>query len=97
MKRYMVSVLSVLFVVGLAGTSLAGSMEEMKGTAEGAQKGATETMEMKGIEAKEASKEAQEATQQEAGSMMDQLKEGAKGEVNEKGKDVNEAIDKVGK
>ena len=97
MKRYMVSVLSVLFALGLVGTSFAGSMEEMKGKAEGAQKEATESMETKEIEAKEASKEAQEATQKEAGGMMDQLKEGAKGKVDETGKDVNETIDKVGK
>jgi hypothetical protein len=29
--------------------------------------------------------------------MIDQLKEGAKGEVNEKGKTVNESIDNIGK
>ena len=97
MRRHSISVLAVCFVLGLVGTASAGMMDEMKGHAEGTKQEATKSMEMKGIEAKEASQEAKEATKEEAGGMMDQLKEGAKGEVNETGKDVNEAIDKIGK
>jgi hypothetical protein len=92
-------VLSVLFVIGLAGVSTAGMKDALNGKAEEAKGASTEAH--KGMDMKEAGAEAaietQSATKEEAGGMIDQLKEGAKGEVNEKGKTVNESIDNIGK
>jgi len=89
----------VLFVIGLAGVSTAGMKDALKGKAEEAKGASTEAH--KGMDMKEAGTEAaietQSATKEEAGGMIDQLKEGAKGEVNEKGKTVNESIDNIGK
>ena len=74
-------------------------MDTMKSKAEGTKGASTDPQ--KGMDMKEAGKEAaletQSATKEEAGGMIDQLKEGAKGEVNEKGKTVNESIDNIGK
>ncbi len=46
---------------------------------------------------KERAIEAQRATQQEAGSIIDSLKEGAKGEVNQRSRGINSTIDNLGK
>ncbi len=50
---------------------------------------------------KEAEKEraiaAQRATQQEAGGIIDNLREGAKGEVNQRSRGINSTIDNLGK
>jgi hypothetical protein len=96
MRQVLSGVLSVLFVIELAGVSMAGMMDTMKGQAQEASTDAHKGMDMK-ESGKEAAIEAQSATKEEVGGMMDQLKEGAKGEVNEKGKEVNETIDNIGK
>lgn len=99
MKQVLSAVLSVLFVVGLVGVSTAGMMDTLKGKAEEAKEASSEAhegMDMKGAE-KEQAIEAQGATKQEEGGMMDQFKEGAKGEVDEKGKEANETIENIGK
>jgi hypothetical protein len=100
MKKLMVMVATSLFLTGLVSLSLAGGMmDTMKGKAEEAKGASTEAH--KGMDMKEAGTEAaietQSATKEEAGGMVDQLKEGAKGEVNKKGKTVNESIDNIGK
>ena len=99
MRQVLSGVLSVLFVIGLAGVSTAGMMDTMKGQAQEASEASTDAH--KGMDMMDAGKEqaieAQSATKEEVGGMMDQLKEGAKGEVNEKGKEVNETIDNIGK
>ena len=99
MRQVLSGVLSVMFVIGLAGVATAGMMDTMKGKADEASKAATDPHQ--GMDMKEAGKEAaietKSATQQKAGGMMDQLKEGAKGEVNQKSKEANETIDKIGK
>ncbi len=99
MKQVLSAVLSVLFVVGVVGVSTAGMMDTLKGKADETTKTSTDAH--KGMDmtdaAKEQAIEAQGATKQEAGGMMDQLKEGAKGEVNKTGKTANETIDTMGK
>ncbi|MEO8325962.1 MAG: hypothetical protein ABI618_08940 [Nitrospirota bacterium] len=99
MKQVLSAVLSVLFVVGVVGVSTAGMMDTLKGKADETTKTSTDAH--KGMDmtdaAKEQAIEAQGATKQEAGGMMDQLKEGAKGEVNKTGKTANEKIDTMGK
>lgn len=94
MKQVLSAVLSVLFVVGLVGVSTAGMMDTMKGKAEEAKEASSEAqahegMDMKGAE-KEQAIEAQGATKQEEGGMMDEVKEGAK-------EKTNETIDNIGK
>ena len=102
MKQVLSAVFSVLFVVGVAGVSTAGMMDDMKGKAEEANEASTkaqkgmemkgaghEGMEMKGAEKKQAI-EAQGATKEKAGGMMDQMKERAK-------EKTNETIDSIGK
>jgi hypothetical protein len=99
MKQVLSAVLSVLFVVGVVGVSTAGMMDTLKGQAEEATETSTDThkgMDMTGA-AKEQAIEAQSPTKEEAGGMMDQLKEGAKGEVDEKGKEANETIENISK
>lgn len=99
MKKVLSSVLSVLCVVGLVGVSAGGMMDTLKGTSDKA----TETPKdaHKGMDmtehAKEHAIEAQGATKEEAGGMMDQIKEGAKGEVNKTKETTNEKIDSIGK
>ena len=99
MKQVLSAVLSVLCLVGLAGVSTAGMMDAVKSKADETTKTATDAH--KGMDmtehAKEHAIEAQNATKEEAGGMMDQLKEGAKGEVNKTGKTANETIDNIGK
>ncbi|MDH3504251.1 MAG: hypothetical protein OEM58_06950 [Nitrospirota bacterium] len=94
MKQVLSAVLSVLFVVGLVGVSSAGMMDTLKGKAEEAKEASSEAqahegMEMKGTE-KEQAIEAQGATKEEDGGMMEKAKEGAK-------EKVDETIDNVGK
>lgn len=89
MKRSIAGLLAVLFAFGLAGVSTAGMMDSLKGKAEEAKEQAHGTMESTEAEAGK-SIEAKEATKPEAGSMMDQVKEGAK-------EKTNEMIDNVGK
>lgn len=100
MKKLMVMVATSLFLTGLVSLSLAGGMmDTVKGKAEEAKGASTDPH--KGMDMKEAGKEAaietQSATKKEAAGMMDQLKEGAKGEVNKTGKTANETIDNIGK
>ena len=100
MKKLMVMVATSLFLTGLVSLSLAGGMmDTMKSKAEGTKGASTDPH--KGMDMKEAGKEAaletQSATKEEAGGMVDQLKEGAKGEVHKKGNEANETIDSIGK
>ncbi|WP_342349768.1 hypothetical protein [uncultured Nitrospira sp.] len=99
MKQVLSVVLSVFFVVGLAGVSSAGMMDSLKGKADETTKTSTDAH--KGMDMTDAAKEqaikAQSGTKEEAGGMMDQLKDGAKGEVNKTGKTANETIDNIGK
>lgn len=99
MKKVLSSVLFVLCVVGLAGVSFAGMMDTLKGKADETTKTSTDAH--KGVDmtgaAKEQVIEAQSATKKEAGGMMDQLKEGAKGEVNKTKETANDMIDNIGK
>jgi TolA-binding protein len=46
---------------------------------------------------KERAIEAQRSTQQEAGGIVDQLREGAKGEVNQRSESINSTIDNLGR
>lgn len=99
MKKVLSSVLSVLCVVGVVGVSTAGMMDTLKGKSDEATEASTDAhkgMDMTGA-AKEQAIEAQSATKKEAGGMMDQLKEGAKGEVNKTKDTANETIDNIGK
>ena len=99
MRQVMTGILSVLFVVSLAGAGTAGMMDTMKGKADEAKVAATEAhkgMDMKAVESGKAI-DATSATKEEAGGMMDQLKEGAKGEVNKTKEKTNETIDNIGK
>jgi hypothetical protein len=92
MRQVTSGVLSVLFVIGLAGVSMAGMMDELTGKADEAKESAAEAhkgMDMKETEAGKAI-EAKDATKEEAGGMMDQVKEGAK-------EKTNETIDNIGK
>lgn len=89
MRRSIAGLLTVLCVFGLAGVSTAGMMDTLKGKAEETKKEAQGTMEKKQAESSKAI-EAKEATKPEAGSMMDQVKEGAK-------EKVDETIDNIGK
>ncbi len=105
------SVLCVVGVSGLsmAGTSdtFQGQAEERNQASKDAQEA---EMDMKDAEIdmkeaaeniKEAEKEraieAQRATQQEAGGIIDSLREGAKGEVNQRSRGINSTIDNLGK
>jgi hypothetical protein len=89
MARLMIAVLTGLFVISLGSVSLAGMMDSLTGQAEEAKKEAQATIEKKEAESGKAI-EAKDATKQEAGGMMDQVKETAKETVNEK-------IDSIGK
>lgn len=89
MRRLSAGFLAVVCVCGLVGVSTAGMMDALKGKAEEAKQEAQETMEKKDAEPGKAI-EAQEASKQEAGGMMEQVKEGAK-------EKVNETIDNIGK
>lgn len=85
MRQVLSGVLSVLFVIGLAGMSTAGMMDTLKGKAEEAKEASTEAhhgMDMKDDE-KEKMIEAESATKQEGGGMMEQVQEGAKEKVDE--------------
>lgn len=99
MKQVLSAVLSVLFVVGLVGVSSAGMRDTLKGTGEKPSESSTDAH--KGMDmtehAKEHAIEAQNATKEEAGGMMDQFKDGAKGEVNKTQETTNEKIDNIGK
>ncbi|HNP61387.1 MAG TPA: hypothetical protein PKM72_11125 [Nitrospirales bacterium] len=99
MKQVLSAVLSVLFVVGLAGVSSAGMKDTLKGAAEKPPETSADAhagMDMT-EHAKEHAIEAQDATKKEAGGMMDQFKDGAKGKVNETQETANEKIDSIGK
>ncbi len=93
MKRFVTGLMAVVFLIVFAGMSSAGMMDALKGKAEEAQAQAGETMESKEAEGAQ-SIEAQGAAKEEGGnmggSMMDQVKEGAK-------EKTNEMIDNVGK
>ncbi|MGP0593479.1 hypothetical protein ACTRXD_13225 [Nitrospira sp. T9] len=99
MKKVLTAVLSVLCVVGVAGVSAAGMMDTLKGESDKATEASTDAH--KGMDmtehANEHAIEAQGATKEEAGGMMDQIKEGAKGEVNKTKDTANETIDNIGK
>ncbi|GJL70639.1 MAG: hypothetical protein NPIRA06_32740 [Nitrospirales bacterium] len=101
-------VFSVLCVIGVSGLSMAETADDLKNQAEERNQAANEAQEkeMKNMEEaaenitetqKERAIEAQRATKKEAGGMVDQLKEGAKGEVNQRSNDINSTIDNLGK
>ncbi|WNM58021.1 hypothetical protein [Candidatus Nitrospira allomarina] len=101
-------VFSVLCVVGVSGLSMAGTADDKQNQAEERAQAANETQEreMRNMEEaaenitetqKERAIEAQRSTQQEAGGIVDQLREGAKGEVNQRSNDINSKIDNLGK
>ncbi|MGE0474829.1 MAG: hypothetical protein AB7P17_14440 [Nitrospirales bacterium] len=92
MKRFLTGLLAVLFVCGLTGFSTAGMMDDLKGQADQA----TDTMESKGAEASQSIK-AQGTAKEKGGSMMDQVKEGAKEKTEDAKEKTNEMIDNVGK
>ena len=89
MAKFMIAVLTGLFVLGLSSVSFAGMLDSVTDATEKADTMAkdanakTEKTEQKAIEAQDASKK-------ESGSMMDQAKESAK-------ETVNEEIDAIGK
>ncbi len=89
MQKFMIAVVTSLFVMSIASVSFAGMMDSLKGKAEEAKQEASETMETKEAEPGKAI-EAQDATKEEAGGMMDEAKETVKETVNEK-------IDDIGK
>ncbi len=86
MKKLMISVLTGLFLMSLGSVSLAGMMDKLKGKAEEAKQETSETMEnqeaSKMMESQEAeperSIEAQDATKEESGGMMDKAEETVK-------------------
>ncbi len=90
MKKFMISLLTGLFIMSVSTLSLAGMLDDLKATAEETKQEASEAMKSekadveKAIEAKDAS------TKEEAGNMMDQAKDKVKETVNEK-------IDAIGK
>ena len=90
MKKFMISILTGLFIMSVGSLSLAGMLDDLKATAEETKQEASEAMKSekadveKAIEAKDAS------TKEEAGNMMDQAKDKVKETVNEK-------IDAIGK
>ncbi|WNM64120.1 hypothetical protein [Candidatus Nitrospira neomarina] len=101
---------SVLCVVGVSGLSVAGTgtADDLQNQAEERNQAANEAQEreMKNMEdaaeniketQKERAIEAQRSTQQEAGGIVDQLREGAKGEVNQRSKSINSTIDNLGR
>ena len=89
MQKFMIAVVTSLFVMSVSSVAFAGMLDSVVETTEKADamakdaKAKTDSVEEKSIEAQDASK-------QEAGGMMDQMKEGAKEHVNEK-------IDSIGK
>ena len=89
MAKLMIAVLTGLFVMGLSSVSFAGMLDQAVESTEKANtmakdaKATTDSAEKKAIEAQDASK-------QETGSLVDQAKETAKETVNEK-------IDNIGK
>lgn len=99
--------LSVLCVVAVSGLSMAGTADGLQDQAEERNQAAQDAheREMNMEEAagniteaqKERAIEAQRATQHEAGGIVDQLREGAKSEVNQKSKGINSTIDNFGK
>ncbi len=89
MKKFMIAVVTGLFVMSVGSVSFAGMMDSLKGKAEEAKQEAHETMENKEVEPGKTI-DAQDATKEEAGGMMDEVKEGAKGKANE-------TIDNIGK
>lgn len=97
MKPILSAVLSMLCVVVFVGVSSAGMMDTLQGKADEAKadqakeasSDAHSGMAMPGAKTGQAI-DAQSATKEEAGSMMDQVKEGAK-------QQTNEAIDGIGK
>ncbi len=89
MKKFMIAVVTGLFVLSVGSVSIAGMLDKAVEATEKADAMAkeaqttTESAEQKSIEA-------QNASTQEAGGMMDQMKEEAK-------ETVNEQIDNLGK
>jgi len=89
MAKFMIAVLTGLFVMGLSSVSFSGMMDTLTGKGEEAKQEAHETMEKKGAESGKAI-EAKEATKEESGGMMDKAQETAKDQAKEK-------IDTLGK
>jgi len=93
MAKFMIVVFTGLFVTGVCSVSFAGMFDEVLKATEEANtmakdaKATADSVEQKSIEA-------QDASNQEAGSIIDQTKETAKESVNET---VNETIDNLGK
>ena len=83
MARLMIAVLTGLFVMSLGSVSFAGMMDSLTGKADEAKQEASEAMENKETDAGKAI-EAQDATKEESGGMMDQAKETAKDQAKEK-------------
>jgi F0F1-type ATP synthase membrane subunit b/b' len=93
MTKLMIAVFTGLFVMGVCSVSFAEMLEKAVDATEQANtvakdaKATADSVEQKSIEA-------QDASNQEAGSIIDQTKETAKETVNET---VNETIDNLGK
>ena len=96
MSKFMIAVLTGVFVMGISSVSFAGMFDKAVEATEKTDamakdaKATTDSAEQKDIEA-------QGASNQESGSLMDQAKGKAKETVNDTGGTVNEKIDNVGK
>jgi len=88
MKKFTLAMATGLFLVGLADLSLAGMMDDLlKKSDEATQKvNETNTQSEKGMQKLNSGQEgikSQDATKQETGDMIQELKEGAKEQTNE--------------
>jgi len=89
MKKFIIALVTGLFLMSVGSVSLAGMLDKAVEATEQADSMAKDAK-AKADSAEQKSIEAQDASTQEAGSMMDQAKETAKETVNEK-------IDNIGK
>ncbi len=96
MSKFMIAVLTGVFVMGVSSVSFAGMFDQLLEATEEANtmakdaKATADSAEQKTIEA-------QGASTQGSGSLMDQVKGKAKETVNDTGGTVNEKIDNFGK
>jgi hypothetical protein len=96
MSKFMIAVLTGVFVMGVSSVSFAGMFDKAVEATEQANtmakdaKATADSAEQKAIEA-------QDASTQESGGLMDQAKGKAKETVNDTQGTVNEKIDSIGK
>ncbi len=90
MKKFMILVLTGLFVMSVSSLSLAGMLDDLKGKAEETKQEASDTMKSEKAEAEKSIESKGASTKEGAGDMMDQAKDKVKETVNEK-------IDAIGK